>query len=177
MSSINNKLFEWIEEIYKDLKRYSISIAGPDLSDEILNNSILYVVKYKDRLSEQIEDKKHLVNYLKLKTQMELKTYYRNKKNFNESLFREDDEGNFEIREDLFFDNTIKEFSHDQYIDLNKTMSKLTSACRELLIMKSEGNTDKEISNILNVPVNTVSTRYFRCMKKARDFYFNDEAI
>ena len=39
MTIINSKFLEWIEEIYKDLERYSMSIAGPDICDEILNNS------------------------------------------------------------------------------------------------------------------------------------------
>jgi RNA polymerase sigma factor (sigma-70 family) len=176
MTIINSKFLEWIEEIYKDLERYSMSIAGPDICDEILNNSLLYVIKHKDRLSEHIEDKKHLKNYLKLKTKMELNTYYRNKKNI-ESIFREDDEGNFEIRDEIFYENTQKEFGQEEYIDLNKCMSKLSAMCRELLTMKSERYTDSEISNILGVAIGTVGSRHTRCMQKLRELYFGNTEV
>lgn len=176
MVDINNKILLWIEEIYKDLKRYAITRGGPDICDEVLNNSILYVIKNKDRLSEHIEDKKHLMNYLKLKTKNEIIGYYRREKN-DVSLYREDDEGNFEIREDIYFENTQKEFGQDEYIDLNKCMSKLSSMCRELLTMKSERYTDSEISNILGVAIGTVGSRHTRCMQKLRELYFGNTEV
>ena len=176
MVKVNSKILEWIEEIYKDLERYTIARAGPDICDEVLNNSILYVVKNKDRISEHIEDKKHLMNYLKLKTKNEIISYYRKEKN-NESIFREDDEGNFEMREDLYLQNTQISFSQDEYIDLKKCMSKLTSVCRELLSMKSEGGTDKEISNILGVAIGTVGSRHTRCMQKLRELYLLNTGV
>ena len=87
--------------MYKDLARYADATAGPDISNEVLNSSLEYIIKNKERLDEHIEDKQHFISYCKLKIKNQLIDYYRKEKNI-ESIYRENDEGDLEMKEELF---------------------------------------------------------------------------
>ena len=141
-----------------------------DISNEVLNSSLEYIIKNKERLDEHIENKQHFMSYCKLKIKNQLIDYYRKEKNI-ESIYRENDEGDLEMKEELFYDNTKKSFkSHDNIMDLNKALSKLSSKCRELLLLWGEGYSEKELSVKYGKTASTIGVQTHRCLKKLIPF-------
>jgi RNA polymerase sigma factor (sigma-70 family) len=175
MGILAKNINQWITQMYKDLARYADATAGPDISSEVLNSSLEYIIKNKERLDEHIEDKQHFMSYCKLKIKNQLIDYYRKEKNI-ESIYRENDEGDLEMKEELFYDNTKKSFtSHDNIMDLNKALSKLSSKCRELLLLWGEGYSEKELSVKYGKTASTIGVQTHRCLKKLIPLFKGDE--
>ena len=171
-------IVKWIEESYSDLKRYAKAKMGfSNASEDTLSNAIIYVLKNKDRMENQIQSKAHLTSYIKLKFSSEMKDYFRQNKKENVFIDPTNDDNNLELTPIAFQENTRNELRIEKYNRLNIAMSALTSACRELLTMKSEGFNDVEISQKLNVPVGTVGSRGSRCLKSLRNSYFEGEKV
>ena len=167
--AVTNNIIHWIEEIYSELRVYAHAKIGPDLGDQVLSNAIEYVLKNKDRLEQEIENKEHLSNYIKWKTKNESISHYRKQKKMDQFVDINSDTYEFEISADAYLENN-KNFLPDEYLDLKKAMSKLDSACRELLTMKYiEGNSEIKLARMYNIAIGTVGSRTTRCMQKMRE--------
>ena len=78
--------------------------------------------------------------------------------------------------EELFYENTKKSFtSHDNIMDLNKALSKLSSKCRELLLLWGEGYSEKELSVKYGKTASTIGVQTHRCLKKLIPLFKGDE--
>ena len=162
-----NRINDYVTEILYDLSSFAISHCGSELSEDMIQATVEYVLKNKQRLNEHINDKNHLLVYCKTKLKNLTKDHFRKFNKIDQFKDVEDKPYGFEIDEITFLKGDLKGVDPLAKEDLNRAMAKVSPECRELLILTEfEEKTPEETATKLGIPVSTVGTRKHRCIKK-----------
>lgn len=164
-----SNIINWITEIMDDLKIYAFSHCGAELAEDMYHSTIEYILKNELKLNEQINDQKHLLSYCKLKVKHLTIGHFRKFKKIDQFKESEDKPYGFELDEIAFLEGGHTRIDKELTEDANRAWGKISSECRELLMLSLYGDTSADLSEKLGIPIATVNTRKHRCFNKLKD--------
>ncbi|SRR6056297_966380 len=163
----NESLSHLIHHHYNYIYNYLLKMTmEPNLAADLTQDTCLKIIK---KINLYSQDKSAFSTWI---IQIAINTYrdhYRKSKrklNFFNSL------RNSKKEDDLEFDvsNNSFEFISDSMIDLKNTLSKIEPIYKEVILLKYYyGYEQKEIAEILNIPVGTVKSRLSNGLKLIRE--------
>ena len=162
-----SRIHDYVTEILYDLSTFAISHCGSELGEDMVQATVEYILKNKQRLNKHINDKNHLLVYCKTKLKNLTKDHFRKFNRIDQFKDVEDKPYGFEIDEITFLNGNLKSVDPLANEDLHRAMARVSPECRELLILTEfEEKTPEETATKLGIPVSTVGTRKHRCIKK-----------
>ena len=162
-----SRIHDYVTEILYDLSTFAISHCGSELGEDMVQATVEYILKNKQRLNKHINDKNHLLVYCKTKLKNLTKDHFRKFNRIDQFKDVEDKPYGFEIDEITFLKGNLKSVDPLANEDLHRAMARVSPECRELLILTEfEEKTPEETATKLGITVSTVGTRKHRCIKK-----------
>ena len=162
-----NRIHDYVTEILYDLSSFAISHCGSELGEDMVQATVEYILKNKQRLNKHINDKNHLLVYCKTKLKNLTKDHFRKFNRIDQFKDVEDKPYGFEIDEITFLNGNLKSVDPLANEDLHRAMARVSPECRELLILTEfEEKTPEETATKLGIPISSVGTRKHRCIKK-----------
>ena len=162
-----SRINDYVTEILYDLSSFAISHCGSELGEDMVQATVEYILKNKQRLNKHINDKNHLLVYCKTKLKNLTKDHFRKFNRIDQFKDVEDKPYGFEIDEITFLNGNLKSVDPLANEDLHRAMARVSPECRELLILTEfEEKTPEETATKLGITVSTVGTRKHRCIKK-----------
>ena len=163
---------EFIEENYKELRAYVYASYNKSILksfyefDDFFNEFIIYLLKY-DNLKEVpgywICIRKQMKSFIMI----QYKVINTQKRKANDNYYKVSiDEYNEAHANDILC-------SYCDELNLKLELDNLTDDERNILLMKIEGYTFDDISEILNISFNKVKTTFYNTRKKLREEYKN----
>ena len=161
---------EFIEENYKELRAF---VYGSYIKtilksfyefDDFFNEFIIYLLKY-DNLKEDVGYWKCIRKQMKSFILIEYKSINTQKRKANDNFYKISiDEYNEVHADDILC-------SYSDELNLKLELDNLTPDERNILLMKIEGYTFDDISEMLNISFNKVKTTFYKTRKKLREEY------
>lgn len=161
---------EFIEANYKELRAFVyVSYKKTILTsfyefDDFFNNFILYLLKY-DNLKEDVGYWKCIRKQIKSFIMINYKVINTQKRKANDNYYKTSiDEYN-----EAHADDILCSYCDDLNIKLE--LSNLTPEEINIFVMKVDGYTFEDISEMLNIPFNRVKTVFYKTRKKLKEEY------
>ena len=161
-----NVLFQTSTSVAAKILRTYYTSLSPDEIDDVISN--IYTKLINGGLSNfRGETEYELLGYFKTITRNEAISYLRQKmkRDRNASIDQDSDgeDGLEAPLQHLLKDNTLRPDTIAEINDLyRKAMGQLSIRDQQILLFKIEGYKDKEIAELLNIPMNTVASSYNR---------------
>ena len=161
---------EFIEENYKELRAFVYGSYTKTILksfyefDDFFNNFIIYILKY-DNLKEDVGYWKCIRKQIKSFIMNEYKSINTQKRKANDNYYKTSiDEFNEAHANDILC-------SYCDELNLKLELDNLTEDEKNILLMKVEGYTFDDISQMLNITFNKVKTTFYKTRKKLREEY------
>lgn len=142
------------------LKYFALKLTT-DMADaeDLLQETFLKALKYKDKFQEQTNLKSWLYTIMK---NTFINNYRRNVR--KRSIMTNSDDKEYLIAAPNY--SEISPESHYNHKEITKTVDELSDDCRIPFVMHNEGYKYKEIAEELNLPIGTVKSRIFLARQK-----------
>lgn len=142
------------------LKYFALKLTT-DMNDaeDLLQETFLKALKYKDKFQEQTNLKSWLYTIMK---NTFINNYRRNVRKRN--IMTSSDDKDYLIPAPNY--SEISPESHYNHKEISKTVDQLSDDCRIPFMMHNEGYKYKEIADELELPIGTVKSRIFLARQK-----------
>jgi RNA polymerase sigma-70 factor (ECF subfamily) len=151
---------EKLENMYKTLYKVAVSRKGVNEADDLVHDTIIYLVKNKSKL--EIHENLEAFAVWKLKNIIIDKFRSESKKiNIAEDQNISNEQGLFSDEED--------EETRIRKMTFYNGFKKLSEDCQTILNLQISGNNYESISNILMIEVGTVGSRLTRCTNSLKE--------
>lgn len=161
-----NVLFQTSTSVAANTLRKQYTSLSPDECDDVISN--VYTKLINGGLSNfRGATEYELLGYFKTITRNEAVSYHRQKmkRDRNASLNQDSDgeDGHEAPLQHLLKDNSLRPDTIAEINDLyRKAMGQLSVRDQQILLFKIEGHKDREIAELLGIPMNTVASSYNR---------------
>ena len=137
------------------LKYFALKLTSDmDDAEDLLQETFLKALKYKDKFQEQTNLKSWLYTIMK---NTFINNYRRNVR--KRSIMTSSDDKEYLIPAPNY--SAVSPESHFNHKEISKTVDSLSDDCRIPFLMHNEGYKYKEIAEDLNLPIGTVKSRIF----------------
>lgn len=142
------------------LKYFALKLTtNMDDAEDLLQETFLKALKYKDKFQEQTNLKSWLYTIMK---NTFINNYRRNVRKRN--VITNSDDKDYLIPAPNF--SAVSPESHYNFKEISKTIDKLSDDCRIPFEMHNDGYKYKEIADELGLPIGTVKSRIFLARQK-----------
>ena len=153
----------FIMEIYDTLRKLNYSINF-NLKEDVVSETIIYFMNRWEKY--EYHPRTIPIAVQKYKS-LHIDIYRKDKKNISINYKDEDDEGylpkSLESMQGLPLEEVEK---NDAVQKVKEAMSQMDEKCREILCYVADNYSEKEIQEMLDIPLGTVSSRKSNCIKK-----------
>ena len=150
-------------EIYDTLRKLNYSINF-NLKEDVVSETIIYFMNRWEKY--EYHPRTIPIAVQKYKS-LHIDIYRKDKKNISINYKDEDDEGylpkSLESMQGLPLEEVEK---NDAVQKVKEAMSQMDEKCREILCYVADNYSEKEIQEMLDIPLGTVSSRKSNCIKK-----------
>ena len=150
----------FIVEVYNTLRKLNY-VINSSLKEDVISETIIYFMNRWDKYEYHPRTLPIAVQKYK---SLNIDIYRKDKKNIS---IQNDDEGYLPKSLESIEGLPLEEIEKKQDFKMVKeAISKMDENCRELLTYVSDGKSESEIQEILDIPLGTVSSRKSNCIKK-----------
>jgi len=150
----------FIVEIYNTLRKLNY-VINSSLKEDVISETIIYFMNRWDKYEYHPRTLPIAVQKYK---SLNIDIYRKDKKNIS---IQNDDEGYLPKSLESIEGLPLEEIEKKQDFKMVKeAISEMDENCRELLTYVSDGKSESEIQEILDIPLGTVSSRKSNCIKK-----------
>ena len=153
----------FIVEIYDTLRKLNYSINF-NLKEDVVSETIIY---FMNRWNKYEYHPRAIPIAIQKYKSLHIDIYRKDKKNVSIDYRKEEDEGYLPKSLEHLQGLPLEEVEKNEAVrNVKRAMSQMDEKCREILCYVADYFTEKEIAEMLDIPLGTVASRKSNCLKK-----------